>query len=246
MKRILLPALAAALLSTTAMAADLPGRGAAIAPAPVYNVVPAFTWSGFYVGGQVGYGWSTVKGTEFDVLGAVVARTTVKPTGFFGGLHAGYNAQTGSLVYGLEVDGDLSGVEKNSFATIGVKADESWRASARLRLGFAFDRALIYGTGGLAAASTSYTITDGAGTFARAKDTQIGWTLGGGLEFAFNNNWSARTEYRYTDLGDGSFGGLPVAFAPVARVRYDTTDHSFRAGVSYRFGGGTGSVVAKY
>lgn len=103
MKKLLLPAFAAALLSSTAMAADLPGRGPAMAPAPAFAPVPVFTWTGFYIGGQIGYAWGRDSSTEFTTAtgGPTGFSRGFKPSGVIGGLHAGVNYQMGSMVLGV-------------------------------------------------------------------------------------------------------------------------------------------------
>jgi len=244
MKTRLLGLLAATALvtagATAASAADLPSR---VAPAPVFAPVPVFTWTGFYVGGQVGYGWNandndfavpagyTVDGVPFTGFGGD------EGDGFLAGVHAGYNVQPGSFVVGVE--GDIEGVfgdDDDDFNGVilsptGVPVTYSipsnsidWQGSIRARLGFAFDRALIYATGGFAFAGLS----DGIG--ASNDDTLTGWTLGAGIEYAFTNNLTTRLEYRYTRY-DGD------------NIVFDTTDfgdnelefHTVRVGLSYKF-----------
>jgi outer membrane immunogenic protein len=209
-------------------------------------VATANTWAGFYLGAQVGYGWSKSDGTGFNAAGLAIVNINSKPKGIFGGLHAGYNWQRGALVYGVDVDAEISGVNKNEFATTGFKNDGTWRGSARLRMGYAFDPVLLYVTGGLAVRDRQFTVTNGAGAFFNAANNNFGWTLGAGAEFAVNNNWSVRAEYRYSDFGISKTGGLPAAFAPLASFKLNETDHAVRVGVSYRFGGSAGPVIAKY
>ena len=220
--------LAAALLvgvsSTAAMAADLPSRKVApayVAPAPI------FTWTGLYVGLQAGYAWDRVS---LDNTFAAFP-LTAKRDGFVGGGHIGYLYQTGPAVFGLE--GDVEGTTiKNS----------GLRASLRGRLGFAADRALFYVTGGGALANQNYSLVSPfAPAFStNASSTKIGWTLGGGVEYAFAPNWSARVEYRYSD-----FGKLNVANF-VSPVNISRRENAVRMGVSYHFGGYAAPVVAKY
>ena len=186
MKNIVLPVLASSVLATSAFAADLPRRSTAVAPAPVL-VAAANTWAGFYLGAQVGYGWSKSDGSGFNAAGLAIVNINSKPKGIFGGLHAGYNWQRGALVYGVEVDAEISSVNKNDFATTGFKNDETWRGSARLRMGYAFDPVLLYVTGGLAVRDRQFTVTNGAGAFFNAAENNFGWTLGAGAEFAVNN-----------------------------------------------------------
>ena len=118
-------------------------------------------------------------------------------------------------MFGLE--GDIEG------ATI---RNSALRASLRGRLGFAFDRVLVYGTGGLALASGS---NNNAFGWNNGSSTRLGRTAGAGLEYAFAPNWSARLEYRYSDFGRGNNGWL------ASSVR--RTENAVRVGVSYHFGG---------
>lgn len=242
MKRFVFSLIGAGLIAGSAIAADLPTR----APAPAPMMAPVFTWTGFYVGAQGGYAWANMPGRGLNAAGAVIGTGTIKPAGVFGGLHAGYNMQSGGFVYGVEIDAELSGVRKNNLATFGPKVAETYRGSLRLRAGFAADRALFYVTGGAALSNAKTTITNGGGAFFAKSRTSLGWTLGAGVEYAFTNNWSGRLEYRYSDFGRYSVSGLPAAFAPLASVRFRHTDHAVRVGLSYRFGGTVAGVVAKY
>src|SRR3712207_6646850 len=149
MKNILLSSAAFLGLTVGAMAADLPSR---VAPAPV-AAVPVFTWTGFYVGVQAGYAWSSTS-TAFTGAGGVTAGE-LEGEGFVGGAHVGYNYQIGSFVVGLEADlegvgsdDDFVGVRFSDGSTLRAESDVSLQGSLRTRLGVAFDRALIYATGG--------------------------------------------------------------------------------------------------
>ena len=224
-----LKSLAAALLvgvsSTAAMAADLPSRSRG-APAPIIAQAPIFTWTGLYVGLQAGYAWDRVS---LDNTFAAFP-LNAKRDGFVGGAHIGYLYQTGPAVLGLE--GDVEGTTiKNS----------GLRASLRGRLGFAADRALFYVTGGGALANQNYTLfSPFTGFNTNASATKLGWTVGGGVEYAFAPNWSARVEYRYSDFGKVNVADF-IAPANISR-----RESAVRLGVSSHFGGVGGPVVAKY
>ncbi|QRM31483.1 outer membrane protein [Microvirga sp. VF16] len=209
MKKILLSSVALLGLATGAMAADLPSRRA---PAPVIAAVPVFTWTGFYVGVNAGYGWNTndsitIGGVRFDID---------DEGGFVGGAQAGYNYQIGSFVVGLEGDiqyADFGGDDDLILAdgtVVGFDRSD-WFGTVRARAGVAFDRALIYATGGFAFA-----------------DDATGWTVGGGLEYAFTNNLSAKVEGLYVNLDqdDNSILGFDD----------DAEFGVIRAGLNYRFG----------
>lgn len=230
MKKILLAG-ALALIAAPALAADLPRRTAAMAPAPVY-AAPIFTWSGFYVGAQAGYGWGKDKAS----FGATAVSTS--PDGILGGVHAGYNWQSGSFVYGLEGDIEYANQkDKKTIADITYNSKIGTSGSLRLRAGYAFDRTLLYVTGGLAGADIKHTVLN-AGATTKNSGVEYGWTVGAGLEHAFTQNWSARVEYRYSDFGTSKWA------ANVNKA--DTTDHTVRVGLSYRFGGAARPVMARY
>ena len=250
MKNFLLPA-SAVLLTVPALAADLPRRAAAPAPAPVFA---AMNWTGFYVGAQVGYAWQETGIAQILPSNArVVSRnSTAEAEGLVGGLHAGYNLQYGAFVVGVEADAELSdlrGVSPFFLPLTGVFHENRVRASLRARLGVAFDRALLYVTGGLAAGQMEYSYGRIIAPPSRVsgKSWEFGWTLGAGVEYALSPNWSMRAEYRYTDFGEHLLP-LPVAIAAPAgnRIAYAPTDHSARLGLTYRFGGAATPVVARY
>lgn len=215
-------AIAAGLLSSTAMAADLPSRR--VAPAPVIAAAPVFTWTGFYVGAQIGYAWDKVSDRAWGGWGW---GNSWNRSGVVGGAHVGYLFQPGPMVLGLEAD-----LEGSSVAGSGI------RGSVRGRAGVAFDRALIYATGGLAWGNFQYANWAWGPWATTYNKTQMGWTVGGGVEYALTNNWSARLEYRYTDWG---------RFSNVGWFDYHRTEHSVRLGASYRFNfGAPAAVVARY
>ena len=237
MKKILLASVALFGFAGAASAADLPMRAAP--PAPVIAAAPLFTWTGFYVGGQVGYGWNANDNDIVLPTGYVVQSGDFGDSGdgFLAGVHAGYNVQLGSFVVGVE--GDIEGVfgdDDDDLVIVGpgggVFTDYGfagnaldWQGSIRARAGFAFDRALIYATGGFAFAG----ISDGFG-IRGSDDTITGWTLGAGVEYAFTNNLTTRLEYRYTN-----FDGGDNFFDNVSLGSNDIEFHTVRAGISYKF-----------
>ncbi|KFG70406.1 outer membrane protein [Microvirga sp. BSC39] len=205
MKKILLSSVALLGLATGAVAADLPSRRA---PAPIIAAAPIFTWTGFYVGVNAGYGWSD---DDFD---SVALADDDNDGGFVGGAQVGYNYQIGSFVVGLE--GDIQYADfgrEGAFVVGGTTYDidnSDWFGTVRARAGVAFDRALIYATGGFAFA-----------------DEANGWTVGGGVEYAFTNNLSAKIEGLYVNLdNDDDFPGFDG----------ETDFGVVRAGLNFRFG----------
>lgn len=173
-----------AVISGTAIAADLPGG-----PTPYYSTpAPAglYNWAGFYAGGNIGYTWSKVTNTN------------VEPAGFGLGLQGGYNWQRGSLVFGVETDINYSSAEDDTFAA--YKFSNPWFGTVRGRIGYAMNNILIYATGGLAYGD----LMAEAGGLEESK-TQVGWTAGLGMEVGFAPAWSAKVEYLYMDLGSSAY-----------------------------------------
>jgi outer membrane immunogenic protein len=223
---------AIALTGSAAFAADLPSR----APPPVYlPPPPIFTWTGFYIGGQVGGAWGTGSGhlTAFDPVTDTLVATSLggdNPSGVIGGGHLGFDYQlpgwnwfsSSGVVIGVEgsVDGSslsktvvvtLPGVFLGS-STLAARSSLDIQGSIRGRLGIAWDRVLIYGTGGVAFAGVNSDLTlSGVDTrvvpfvpfFASRSrsNSRTGWTVGGGIEYALTNNWSIGAEYRFSDFG---------------------------------------------
>ncbi len=212
MKKILFASVALAALASAsvASAADLPRRNMTPS-APAYTSVPTFTWTGFYAGVNAGYGWGTFtsggKGLFGDAKGGMIGGT------------AGYNYQIGQLVLGVEGDTDWSSAKN----TIGVNTGKITNLSTlRGRVGFAADRALVYATGGYAGGQLK-TNSD----IASSTTWNNGWALGGGIEYAFLNNVSAKAEYLWTDLSSKSI----LANTSATGLH----DSVLRAGVNYHF-----------
>jgi outer membrane immunogenic protein len=257
-KKIVLATALLALGSASAFAADLPARTYTKAP----MMAPVNTWQGFYIGGNVGYSWGK-NTTDFTFLptstlfAANNATFDSKPEGVIGGAQVGYNWQTGSLVAGIEADIQGSGIKGsipksllvNSVSGLPLantfrSSDEklSWFGTVRGRIGVAvMPTLLLYGTGGLAYGNVSASATTHfTGPFdfpASVSQTKVGWTAGAGAEWLFANNWSAKLEYLYVDLGKVSAIGTTVTLPPTIAVGYDwkTQDHIVRAGVNYHF-----------
>lgn len=230
MKKFILATTALVGLTFTAAAADLPSRrGPVVAPA----VVPVFTWTGFYVGVQAGYGWGETDAAGITA-GIPVGALSYDIDGFVGGGHVGANYQIGQFVVGVEGDIEFSDQSGGLFDPLTgdtIASDIDWQGSVRARLGFAFDRALVYVTGGVAFADIGYGAFDGAtGASITTSDTSTGYTVGAGLEYAFTNNLTARVEYRYTEFDDQT-----IVITPVDSVRFESETHTIRAGVSYKF-----------
>jgi outer membrane immunogenic protein len=246
MRRLLLSATALAAVAGSALAADLPYRQ----PPPAYVPPPLFSWTGFYLGGQIGYAWGRDSlSVTNPVLGTFIT-SSYGPDGVIGGAHVGYNLQLNTLVAGVE--GDVEGTDYSTSAAIGgvtFGTKIPVQGSVRLRLGLALDRALLYVTGGAAFAGFDNTYQTIFG-FDTISKTRTGWTVGGGIEYAVTDNWTIRAEYRYADYGkfsDYPVNSFPFPLLPGTFVQNAETQHSVRAGFSYKFGGlSAAPVVATY
>lgn len=213
----------AGLVAAPALAADLPEP---IPEAPIVEVAPAaFDWTGFYIGANIGYGFGgdDVVGVFSD--GSFVGDAgDLEASGILGGLQAGYNYQYGNFVIGLEGDIQLSDIGDDvSGNGVDVESTVSWYGTVRPRIGYAFDRLLVYGTGGVAFGDYEYEgDIEGSETF-------VGWTAGAGLEYAFTDNLTAKFEYQYVNLGDDTFedAGLSTKATP--------DFHAVKLGVNYKF-----------
>jgi outer membrane immunogenic protein len=162
---------------------------------PVPAPYSAFSWAGPYFGGNLGYQWGSVVNSGAD------------PNGFIGGLQFGYNWQNGNVVYGLETDAQLTGVDDTS---AGLKFSVPWFGTLRGRAGVAVNNMLFYGTGGLAYGGTRI---EGAGL--TESHSHFGWTAGVGMEVGMTPNWSAKVEYLFVNLADERYAltGLDHDFA---------------------------------
>ena len=176
-------------------------------PYTVNQPLNAYSWAGPYLGGNLGYGWGSVDNNP------------TKPSGFVGGVQAGYNWQTGPWVFGVEGDIQATGAD-DTFAP--WKFSNPWFGTVRGRAGYAFNNILFYGTAGLAFGELR------GETFGLSEThTNVGWTVGVGAEFGFAQNWSAKIEYLYVDLANSHFAITGVSNG----YRFGT----MRAGVNYHF-----------
>jgi outer membrane immunogenic protein len=225
---------------STAQAADL-------APMPMYKAPmlppPAYSWTGFYVGANGGFG-----GNKFDypvTAGPASGTASLNSSGFFGGGQIGYNWQLSPLwVVGLETDFDEADIEGKATASTalggasaGSKID--WFGTVRGRAGaLVTPNTLLYATGGWAYGHTTTSASAallGVGAATSIGSNQNGWAVGGGLEYAFNSWLSFKTEYLYVDLGtstlvSGAAGAVPFSLSEKA------TAHTVKAGINIKLG----------
>jgi outer membrane immunogenic protein len=268
MRTALLATVAAVALSGgAASAADIPVYEPPVEMAPVPTV---HDWSGFYLGLQVGGAWGEENDDLSETvtcppgaifvpgLGCAFVADNFDIDGVIGGGHAGFNIQSGAFVFGLEGDAEGSGVEGSDdhFGNVGfggisitsldgvLSFEQDWRASVRARLGLAFDRVLVYGTGGIAFSEGTL---DFSGEYVRCSlacfdsgpfstsdsKVHIGWTAGLGGAFAFNERWSGRLEARYTDFGEETYELEAEGYDIPVDVDFDQI--SVTGGISYSF-----------
>ncbi len=204
-------------------------------PPVVYAPMPQiFSWTGFYVGGNAGWGWTNTSGTFSTAAGTGSFSGT--GNAFLGGVQAGYNWQTGPFVIGAEVDfqGTTASGSVNASAGPAITSTEKlpWFGTLRGRVGYAADRILFYATaGGLYGDCSLSGTVPGVGSFSNST-TFWTWTAGAGVEWAFYGCWSAKFEYLYV--------GSPSKFPAVPTVTTVALDNSsntnlFRAGINYHF-----------
>lgn len=246
--KIVLTGVSIVALAGVTQAADLPSMKAP----PAFVPPPVFTWTGLYVGAQLGYQWgSSSIITITNRTGVAVINSGYNPDGIVGGAHIGYNWQLPSTSFVVGVEGDVdgsgyqgSGVSSTGFVNRTTNIDVE--GSIRGRVGYAWERALIYATGGAAFAGIQNVSTNlVTGRVDVFNNTRVGWTVGGGAEYAIDNNWSIRAEYRYTDFG--SFNEALINSSPPNTARRHETDNAVRGGFSYKFDMlAPAPVVAKY
>lgn len=207
MKRLVVGAAALVAAGWTASAEAADFNYGQRAPYTVNQPLNAYSWAGPYLGGNVGYEWGSVD------------NNSSKPSGFVGGVQAGYNFQNGPWVFGVEGDIQAAGAD-DTFAP--WKFSNPWFGTLRGRAGYAFSNVLFYGTAGLAFGELRGQTFGGT-----ESHTTAGWTIGGGAEMGLAPNWSAKLEYLYIDLSTSQFAITGVSNGYSASI--------VRAGVNYRF-----------
>jgi outer membrane immunogenic protein len=229
-----------ALIATTVIFLGASGAYAADAvqyeePAAPIIEAPVFSWTGGYLGGQIGYGWGKSEFSDgFDSL-------RVKPDGFLGGLYAGYNFDVGNNVI-LGIDGDVTYNNLKDSYSVGdgefgadVESKLRWSGAVRARAGVALDRFLPYIAGGVAFGSVKNTLSasDGFDTISTSQSkTLTGWTAGAGVDYAATDNLIVRLEYRYTDYGHKDFD---FGTDDLVSVRDKFKTNEVRLGIAYKF-----------
>jgi outer membrane immunogenic protein len=250
MKLVITALTAAALMTSTSLAADLIIEE----PAAVYAPA-AYDWNGFYVGVNGGFGGGLFE-HPFEVTDGVdtlPGTIDVTAGGFVYGVQAGFNAQMDNILFGIEADiqgstidgrvslslddpDDIIGGFESLDADAGTSLD--WFATLRPRIGLVNDRFVVYATGGLAygqtTSSINVSINDAPLFDPSITNDRFGWTIGAGLEYALTDNITFKTEYLYTDLGseeivNEEFG--ETTFTMDSAVAF----HVVRAGLNFQF-----------
>ena len=216
-----------------ALAADLP------IPSYPPPLPAAYNWTGIYLGINGGFATGNSKWSD----GPIGTTDSFPISGFLIGGTAGINYQINEYVFGIEGDGDWTNLNGNSGSTcgaisavvtppVGCQTQSQWLATVRGRVGYAFDRILVYGTAG-AAFGKVQTGLNPPSTF--DSTIEAGWAVGGGLEYAFAQNWTAKVEYLLVDLPNiscttaGNCGGAAGSIVSF-------NENIFRAGLNYKFG----------
>jgi outer membrane immunogenic protein len=241
MRKLLVPGIVAAVFcGSPAIAADMPAK------APVYKAgLPYDTWTGCYLGGNIGYGWSDKHYT--GVLGAAAGLSEGSQTadGLVGGGQLGCDYQfSGNWVIGVQGMWDWADVRGSNASTVfpanAFQTDDRSFATVTGRLGYAIDPGfLVYGKAGIGWVQDHNTVTDTGVLSNVVNVTRSGADLGGGLEYKFASNWSAFAEYDHIALGTKTpiFAGVGAAplgtFPEIIHQSFDTV----LVGINYRFGG---------
>jgi outer membrane immunogenic protein len=223
MKRALLVGVALSVLGAVhVMAADLPNRR--VAPAPAYIPPPVFSWTGFYAGVNGGGVFGDFTKGGKNAFGS--------PSGGLVGATAGYNQQYGNIVVGVEGDIDWADASNKKTLTgpVYTKGQLEALGTVRGRLGYAIDRVLLFGTAGYAGGEVKTSLTDVPNGLGFSDSSyRNGWVAGAGVEYAFTNNISAKAEYLYSQLESKTLFSAPDTTK--AGINISTV----RAGVNYKF-----------
>jgi outer membrane immunogenic protein len=252
MKQLLLASSALIGIATCASAADLAPRMSV--KAPVVAAVP-FSWSGCYVGAHAGYGWG--QENFQDPFGDFTANAgdsvRVRSEGAIAGGQIGCNAQVASnWVVGLEGQYSWADIKGNAngpdtfFGAKNLASRTDALASVTGRIGYTFDRVMLYGKGGGAWAHDRYNLTNlTSGDDRSAVAARDGWTVGAGVEWAFADQWSAKIEYDYYEFGSRTLN-LSNGTGDVTTANIAQHINTVMVGINYRFWSPTNAVVARY
>jgi outer membrane immunogenic protein len=226
---------------SSATAADL--RPAPYRAPPAPPPPPVFSWTGCYIGGNIGGGWaekswSDVSGFVTGVPGADLGSHTA--SGVIGGGQIGCDYQAGLWVFGVQGMFEGSGMDGSNAQPLGSFVNSTtipWLATVTGRIGLtAAPTVLLYAKGGGAWVRDEFSLTGVGGTVASADTTPSGWTVGGGVEWAFAGNWSAFAEYNYMDFGTSGVTFTSATGGTTFPVNIKQNINSVMVGINYRFG----------
>ncbi len=252
MKRLVLAVMVSVGAGSAALAADLPPPMAPPPRAPATYVpapIPLYNWSGFYIGGNVGYGFSS-SSTLSDSLVPPSTFTSTSSSSFLGGGQVGVNWEFGpGVVIGAEADFDWLPNSQNTItatrpggSSVTATLNSRWLTLADAKLGYAWDRFMVYGKGGGAfagASNSSGTIGGASGVGISGPSSNTGWNAGVGLEYAFWGGWSAKAEYDYVRLTSASYTLSPSATGGFANDVVNANNRVINlvlVGINYKFG----------
>lgn len=245
--------LALLVTSIAANAADMRVKAPPPAPMP-----PPFSWSGFYIGGNIGGAW-VHRNVNDSLFGLNFDGGNNNNAVFIGGGQVGFNYQVSNFVIGVEGNFDWAANNNNTgngivipaVGTFRVTANDRWIATVAARFGVAYDRVLFYGkAGGGWVGADSFTITNlttGASISGSNSNTNSGWLVGAGFEWALADSWSARFEYDFLGLSSRTFT-VPAGSPFLAGDTFAIGNRNVQmatVGINYRFNW-AGPVAAKY
>ncbi len=232
--------------ASPAFAADLamPPLTPPPAPAAVPALPPVYNWSGFFVGGHLGYGWGA-ESMRLTPDSSIVPAIAADPRGVVAGVQYGTNWQFDRIVLGTESDFSFTDIRRSqtiitSSPTVTNTGEQKlpWFGTTRVRAGYTLqDNLLIYATGGLAngtAKGSFSAIGPGVGAVGSRSKTLWGWTAGGGLEYGMGP-WSAKIEYLHYDIGTLTFYTIDTISGALIRAQTKFAGDMVRVGVNYRF-----------
>jgi opacity protein-like surface antigen len=242
--------------SATTLAADLAAK------APAYrSVATPYDWTGIYLGGHIGWAsadrnFQPTSGFFGEFINPGARQQSDR---FVGGGQVGFNQQFGRWVFGIEADASTGGHSGSSTVVSGLAgfvqtydASVDWTATLTGRVGYAWDRWMVYGKGGAALMQETYGLVapdliTPASPYANAHAVRVGWTLGAGVEHAFHGNWSWKAEYNFMRFdGDEAIGINMTGITAIAAIsRTDVDIHAVKLGLNYRFAASTPGYAAQ-
>jgi outer membrane immunogenic protein len=230
----------ALILVPGAHAADIGGQ---VYKAPSAPPPQPWSWTGFYLGANVGgvTAKSALTNDPSTIFNWLTGQANVSSSSVIGGFQAGYNYQISNIVLGVEGDIDFASAgHSTAAASLGGPGADTYSShlnsldTIRGRVGWAFDHLLVYGTGGAAFADLKDQLADTAFPFTTGPKSFVnGWTGGGGLEYAFADHWTVKAEYLHVMFPDrtayGGFAAFPYAFTFKDKLNVG------RVGINYKF-----------